>query len=385
MRKSLNDRKIVFINQSTGYLTIDIINAFYDSGEFTNIAIIAGSIRVQDIPLNEKVKWSKIVLYNRGTFIKKFFSWLIGTIQIFFLLVTKYRKYEIFFISIPPLAYLSTFILRRKYSILIYDLYPDALAIYGMKNSHLIYKLWSYLNKRVFPKAHKIYTISDGLKDEIYKYSNKISAIVIPNWTGLTKLSIVPKAKNDWLSGKPFKDKFIVLYSGNIGSTHNVETIVEIANRLKTNEDIHFVIIGRGDRKVKIKKMIEKQGLTNCTLLPYQPDEQLKYSLSASDLSVVVLDSKVSKVSLPSKIYNLHAVGSAILGICSSTSELYKHIDKNKVGKAFAENQLEEMVDFIKLLNLNSEKLEQYKSNSYAISEKYTYRNANNFIQSYLE
>ena len=92
MRKDLNDRKIVFINQATGYLTIDIINSFSNSHIFSKIALIAGSIRVQDFPLREEVNWSRIILYNRGNFIKKLFSWFIGTLQIFWLLITKYRK-----------------------------------------------------------------------------------------------------------------------------------------------------------------------------------------------------------------------------------------------------------------------------------------------------
>jgi hypothetical protein len=45
-------RRIVFINQATGYLTIDVINSF--TGDFDEIALITGSIRVQDIPLDKK-------------------------------------------------------------------------------------------------------------------------------------------------------------------------------------------------------------------------------------------------------------------------------------------------------------------------------------------
>ena len=62
----VKDRKIVFINQATGYLTIDIVHAFVNSGHFTDVALIAGSIRVQDIPLDKRVFWSKISLYDRG-------------------------------------------------------------------------------------------------------------------------------------------------------------------------------------------------------------------------------------------------------------------------------------------------------------------------------
>ena len=113
-------RKIVFINQSTGYLTIDIINKFVN--EF-DVALIAGSIRVQDTPLDEKVRVSYIVRYNRGNILMKATSWLIGTVQLFFLLIFRYKDHEVVMISIPPTAFLLAPILRSRYSLIIYDLY----------------------------------------------------------------------------------------------------------------------------------------------------------------------------------------------------------------------------------------------------------------------
>ena len=84
-------KKIVFINQATGYLTIDIINSF--AGHFDDISLIAGSVRVQDIELNKKVKWRKIVKYDRGNPTRKLLSWIIGTIQIFFIMsVGNYKQ-----------------------------------------------------------------------------------------------------------------------------------------------------------------------------------------------------------------------------------------------------------------------------------------------------
>ena len=86
--------KIVFINQATGYLTIDIINEFIK--EYDEVVLITGSIRVQDIHPDRRVKVDYITRYNRGSNIRKLSSWLIGTLQIYYLLSVKYRKYEKF-------------------------------------------------------------------------------------------------------------------------------------------------------------------------------------------------------------------------------------------------------------------------------------------------
>jgi glycosyltransferase involved in cell wall biosynthesis len=239
-------KKIVFINQATGYLTIDIINEF--AKVFDEVALISGSIRIQDIELDSKVKFSKIIKYNRGSPIKKFISWLIGTIQIYFLLITKYKKHDIFYITIPPSAYLLSSILPNKFSILIYDVYPDVLKIYNIKETNWLYKFWSKLNKKLFLKAHKIYTIGEGMAKLIDTYMSRSNLVIIPNWSGLTKLQSIDKNENIWIKKNNLENKFIVQYSGNIGFTHNVEEVVEIAKELKDNNEIIFLIIGRGEK-----------------------------------------------------------------------------------------------------------------------------------------
>jgi len=143
-------RRIVFINQATGYLAIDIINQFVS--KFDEVALITGSIRVQDIPLHRKVKLSKITRYNRGNNKLKLYSWIIATIQIFFLLLFKFRGYEIFYFTIPPTTYLLSLVIKRKFSILIYDIFPDALKIFKSNDSGFLFRQWQKWNNKLFSK-----------------------------------------------------------------------------------------------------------------------------------------------------------------------------------------------------------------------------------------
>ena len=113
------------------------------------------------------------------------------------------------------------------------------------------------------------------------------------------------------------QNKFIVQYSGNIGVTHNVETLIEIAELLKDNTDILFQIIGRGPRKSKLENLVKEKNLPNCVFLPFQTDDMFPYSLSAADVGVVILDETTSKGSVPSKSYNLMSYGIPSLYIAS--------------------------------------------------------------------
>lgn len=54
------------------------------------------------------------------------------------------------------------------------------------------------------------------------------------------------------------------MYSGNIGFTHNVESIIEIAEEIKENEDIIFFIIGRRLKKKELVSWVKDRNLKNC-------------------------------------------------------------------------------------------------------------------------
>jgi glycosyltransferase involved in cell wall biosynthesis len=378
-------KKIVFINQATGYLTIDIINAFVESEQFDKVALIAGSVRVQNKELDKKVGWSKIVKYNRGSSGKKALSWLIGTLQIALLLLTRYRKYEAFYVSIPPTAYLLSSFLKNPFSVLVYDIYPDALNTYKISERSLLYRLWVSWNKTILPKAHRVFTLSTGMAAVLGKYLPEEKVVVIPNWSDVSLFKPVAKNQNPFVMEHQLADKFVVQYSGNIGYTHNVEVLVELAKELQDQDDILFQIIGRGERTAAIKALVERYSLKNVVLLPFQPDEILPFSLAAADLAVITLNDETAMVSVPSKTYNLLAVGTPLLCVASSRSELNRLVSACSNGKCYEAHKKEEMANFILELKNAPEMLKSYKTNSRKASSNFTSKNAHRYLQSYVQ
>lgn len=375
-------RKIVFINQATGYLTIDIINEF--ASAYEKVALVTGSIRVQDVKINEKVNVVKITKYNRGGILKKSFSWLVGTLQIYWLLLFRFRSYEIFLTTLPPTAYLLTMILRkRKFSILFYDIYPEALKILNISDRNIIFRLWSSFNKRILNKTHRIYTLSEGMKIQLRQYSQVNNIVVIPNWSGLTFNTEDLPASNPFRIENKLEPYFLIEYSGNIGYSHRVEIVVELAKLLTDEKDIYFIIIGRGERLEYINNLIRTYNLRNCHTLPFQPDDKIKYSLSAADLSIITLDGRAPTMSVPSKVYNLLKVGSPIMGIGSADSELSRLLEEKQNGRNFLPSEMNKMAEFILQLKNNPEILQKFRNKSLLASKEYTNANSKKYLQSY--
>ena len=186
--------KIVFINQSTGYLMIDIVNAF--ASQCRETALIAGSIKENERSLNSSTKVDKIVEYNRTSIFKRLLTWVWGTIQIYFKLLFKYRGWYVVYVTNPPLSYLLSLCLKNPFSIIVYDIYPDALTNIGIKKTNFLYKKWEKWNNKLFAKADKIFTLSDGMKKQLSLYINNDKIVSIPNWSASTKLHPIKKEDN---------------------------------------------------------------------------------------------------------------------------------------------------------------------------------------------
>lgn len=371
-------KKIVLVNQSTGYLMIDIANAYAE--EYDEVVLLAGSIKVTERTLNEKIKVKHIVAYDRSSSIKRLLTWGWGTLQIFNKLLFKYRKYEVVYVTNPPMAYLSSLILKNPFSIIVYDTYPDALKNIGIGKDNFIYKWWSKQNRKLFAKAKKIVTLSDGMADCLANYVERDKITVVSNWASKASFGPVAKNENPFVKEHGLENKFTVMYSGNMGFTHNVETIIEVAKKLADDERIHFMLIGDGKKKPELQEMCRNYGLKNCTFLDWQPADMLQYSLASADLGVITLNDETAKVSVPSKTYNLLAVGAPLLCIVPEDSELASMVAKYQNGACFQPDQIDEIASFVQELAKDEDKKAAMVNCSLDASKNYTYENAKLYV-----
>lgn len=357
---------------------IDIANAYAEV--YDEVVLLAGSIKVTERTLNEKIKVKHIVAYDRSSSIKRLITWGWGTLQIFNKLLFKYRKYEVVYVTNPPMAYLSSLLLKNPFSIIVYDTYPDALKNVGIGKGNFIYKWWSKQNRKLFAKAKKIVTLSDGMADCLANYVEREKITVVPNWASKASFGPVAKTENPFVKEHGLEHKFTVMYSGNMGFTHNVETIIEVAKKLADDERVHFMLIGDGKKKAELQEMSRNYGLKNCTFLDWQPADMLQYSLASADIGVITLNDETAKVSVPSKTYNLLAVGAPLLCIVPEDSELASMVAKYQNGACFQPDQINEIAAFIQKLVSDKDKKDTMVNRSLAASKNYTYENAKLYL-----
>lgn len=344
-------KRIVLINQHPGYLFGDVVNAF--AREYDEVVFMAGKVPVMNEALDAKVTLQKIFPYNRTSTLRRFYSWIACAIHISWLLLFKYRKYDLLVSSNPPTAStLLPIFFKRKISILMYDIYPDGLIAGSfVTQKNIIYRCWAWLNRIGYKKVNKIITLTKGMAVAMEEYADKEKIWVVPAWSDIpaTALSI-PESENLFIKKHTLQGKFIVMYSGNMGKAYQLEPLVYVAEQLKENTDIIFVITGDGWKKEILQQLIIEKKLDNCLLLPYQPKDLFMHSLSAFHVGVVSLAEVLDKVAIPSKTYNLLAAKRPVFCIGSEASGLANFLTENNIGIAIAPSKVDEMKIFIEKL-----------------------------------
>lgn len=377
--KSRNKRLVIF-NQHSSFITIDIVNAFVKKGDYEEVVLVSGVVNEREDVLDKSVIVEKTVPYKKDSFITRLSSWMSAFVKFLFLLTFKYRNSDVFLVTNPPLIsflpYLSS---TKNYAVLVFDIYPDALSAGGfVSEKSLIYKIWAKANRKLFARANRIYAISVGMRERLGQYTDVNKVELIHLWSSFEP-EIIKKKDNQFLKDNNLQDAFVVMYSGNMGKGCGLESIVDVAERLKAHKDILFLFVGDGWTVPVLKKKVQDLGLRNCRFMPYQDASVLRHSLSAADVAVISLPGQTGTISIPNKLYTLIALGRPLLSLTPPGTDLYKVMKQFDLGGTFETYEVDAMVNYILEIKNNEQFKQELANNSIKASKAFSKENATKF------
>jgi len=265
--------------------------------------------------------------------------YLLCNIKHYFYAIKTKNVSLIFVVSTPPTQGLMATFVKKKLKIpFVYslqDIFPDSLVGTGMtKRNSWLWRIGREIEDYTYNNADKIIVISEGFKKNIMAKGVPESKIeVIYNWVDENEVIPVERDKNILFERYGLdKYKFYITYNGNIGLTQNMDLLLEVVEMFKDHPFIHFVIMGEGAYKKEVEQKIVSLNLSNITLLPFQPYEEISHVFSLGDVGLVISKENVGQNSVPSKTWSIMSAARPLLVSFDENSELHEILENNKTG-----------------------------------------------------
>jgi glycosyltransferase involved in cell wall biosynthesis len=402
--KSINSVQLTVINQffppdyaATGQLISELSHQL--KGNFHLVEVFSSqpgyAFESNDLPRWEhqkdiSIRRSKSASAGYGRIRGKAVSGLIFLLRAFLHLLRYSSRRQLVLITtappfLPLIGYFVSRFCRISYVCLLYDLYPDiAINLNVVKKQHFIAKAWDFCNRLTWKKAAAIIVLNSTMKDRIVQkcpeVAGKIS--IIPNWSDPQEIRPIPKENNWFAQEHDLVNHFTVMYSGNMGRCHDMETLLDAMIILR-NTSIKFVFVGGGDKRKYMEAKIAEHSLNNCLMLPYQPKESLTFSLTACDVSIVSIDERMEGLVAPSKLYSSLAAASPIAAICPDHSYLNSILAEAKCGETFRNGDGEGLAKYIDKLSRNPQLVKELgqSGREYCIQNYTLEKIANDYLQ----
>ena len=382
--------RIIFLNQMAGPLFRELAEDI--SKERTPSLLITGHPDTLRAPRIGSLRIVVAPTYRTENNTVRLISWLRYTFCALVRCWRQPRSALLFLVSNPPIlgivGYLSKRLRGQRYVSLIHDIYPDVLINFGvLKKTGLITRLWERMNRLIYENAEVVFTIGNKMAERLGQKFDRSktlpgNVVVIPNWADTDRIRPISKDKNDFAKRYGQVGKLTVMYSGKLGETHDIETILAAAKELKEDDSISFMIIGEGPKMKLVLEARLQDDLDNLTVLPFQSEDTLPFSLPTGDIFIVTLDKGCAGLSVPSKTYYAMAAGAALIGLCEDESEVAHTIQQHRCGIVVAPDDLEGLVSGILALASDESKLNDYRANSRSAAEKfYSRRNTSRYLE----
>ncbi len=262
------------------------------------------------------------------------------SVSIFSAALFRFRRRDIVIVvTNPPLlpyfAALACRVRGARMILLIHDVYPEMLTRLGiLKPQSMISRLLNWASVWLYKNANRIVVLGRDMQGLIAGKLplDRERVVIATNWANFEMIMPAPRSNNQLLDALHLKEKFIVQFFGNMGHPHCIEDLLDAAEVLQDDPQVHFLLVGWGVKKPWAVKEQRARRLQNVTILDPLPRDQSCDVQNACDIAINTLSSNMTGISVPSRTYNVMASGKPMIAVCDEDSELAAVIREEQIG-----------------------------------------------------
>ncbi|MFT0876653.1 glycosyltransferase family 4 protein [Rhodopseudomonas sp. G2_2311] len=226
------------------------------------------------------------------------------------------QTYDVVFVyAISPIlqaipAIFIRYLKSASLVIWVQDLWPRSLEATGyVKNSWILASV-AAVTKWIYSRADLLLVPSRGLGRLIAPAAASTRIAFHPN---PAETAVSADHSSQPISVE-FPLGFSVVFAGNIGTAQALDTVIDAAELLINEKDIHFQLIGSGSRLAYLMDEVRRRRLSNVSFPGRYPPEAMSqiYARSSALLASLVHDDGLAEV-IPSKVQTYLAAGRPII------------------------------------------------------------------------
>lgn len=281
---------------------------------------------------------------DRNKFVKRYLDEVWFCIRAMKKWYKKRKEMDVVVLQSNPTSVLNAlflhFLMRKPIILNLYDVFPGHADKIGVINNRFVYKVLQGIQNLLYSTCKKIVVMSDDMKDIMMKKEKvkEEKLVVVNNWFDDKMFSVVKREDNLFFIKYNLDiNKFYVQFAGLLGYVFDAEMYLNVAERLKNDSRICFLLIGDGNLKTSILNEIKARELMNVYYFPWQPLDMINHVYNACDIGFIPLKPGVIGNGIPSKACQLMAAERVVLNSVEE-SNYVNLFNKYEMGESVTNN-----------------------------------------------
>jgi glycosyltransferase involved in cell wall biosynthesis len=248
------------------------------------------------------------------------------------------------------------------------DLWPESIVSVGAMKPGRIIRALASIERFCYRHATHIVSASDEYSSHFSEAGvARKDVSVVTNGVSFDVFSRPPDT-GPFRKLHNLENKFVAAYVGTLGLAHGLDVVLMAADRLRSREDIVFVLVGDGAERDRLVERCRSMALPNVRILPQVPHEQVPVVWATSDAAIVTLRPAVTfERVIPSKMFEAMALRRPIiLGIRGYAQKI---VENGACGVTFAPGDADDLVRQVAALADNPSLRQQLGNNGYRLAE----------------
>lgn len=251
-------------------------------------------------------------------------------------------------LSTPPLVAALGLVLARlrgaRSIFWVMDIYPQlAFELGVLRRGSVAGRLLGCLSRWILRRSDRVVALGESMAERL-REEGRDRVVTVHNWADGETIRPRPVAGHALREEWGWADRFVLLYSGNLGLAHEFDTLLDAAELLRDDPRILFVFLGGGPRRAEVEAAARERGLGNVEFRPYMARERLGESLTAGDVHLLTLRPRMPGLLVPSKIYGILAAGKPTLYVGPDEGEIAAIIRSGRCGTRIDPGNAEALV-----------------------------------------